>query len=94
MLGREFLEPIEVDSPPHPADRPHQVMLRFVIGDDGPRVSSDLLREIVFHKGTHIGMLQHEILERLAHVAYLSTVSMPRNKERERVIWGGGDAPL
>ena len=64
-------------------------MLRFVTGDDGPRVSSDPSREIVFHKGTHIGMLQHEILERLAHVAYLSTVSMPRDKERERVIWGG-----
>ena len=74
--GCEFLRPVRIDPASHPTGRPHQVALSFVAGDDSSRVSGDRLPEVVLDKGVNLSVLHHDVLERVAHVIYQSTVSI------------------
>jgi hypothetical protein len=59
LLKCEFLRLVGIDPSRYPTSRPYQVILRFIAGDDSPRISSDLPREIVFNKGTNVSMLEY-----------------------------------
>ena len=56
-------------------------------GDDGSGVGHDPPREVVLDEGVHLGMLEHHVLERVAYVLYLNSISMS-----SRVGEGGGCA--
>jgi hypothetical protein len=56
-------------------------MLRLTTRDDGPSISSNPPREIVLDEGIYASVLQHQILEYVAHVTCLSIVSIPVNLE-------------
>jgi len=75
LLEREFLRPIRIDPLSHPTGRPHSVVLRFVAGDDGSRISSNSSRKVVLDKGVDLSVLQYHILERIAHVTYASKLA-------------------
>jgi hypothetical protein len=77
LLEREFLRPVGIDLSCHPIGCPHQVMLRLTTRDDGPSISSNPPREIVLDEGIYASVLQHQILECIAHVTCLSIVSIP-----------------
>jgi hypothetical protein len=68
LLAREVLRAVGIDPSRHPTGGPHQIFLGLVTRDDGLDVSSDPPREIVLDKGVDIRVLQHYILEGVAHV--------------------------
>ena len=61
--------------------RPYQVTLRFVARDDSSSISGNRLPEVILNKGINLSMLHNHILERIAHVTYLSIISVSHSRE-------------
>jgi hypothetical protein len=80
LLKREFSQLVRIDPLSHPTSRPHHIILGFIAGDDSLSISSNLLWEVVFDKGIHASVMQHQILEGIAHITCSSTISISRSK--------------
>jgi hypothetical protein len=71
LLTCKVLQAVGINPSCHPTGSPHQILLGLITRDNGPDISSDLPREVVLNKGVDICMLQHHILEGVAHVTCL-----------------------
>ena len=70
LLTYEVLQVVGIDLSYHLTGSLHQILLGLVTRDDGTDISGDPPREVVLDKGIDIHMLQHYILEGVAHVTF------------------------
>ena len=71
LLTYKVLRAVGINLSCHLTGSSHQILLGLVTRDNGLDISSDPPQEVVLNKGVDICMLQHHILEGVAHVTCL-----------------------